>query len=186
MTGSSNAGEHFFISVTVDVIVVSILLAIVGRKQRRLVEAHERLAHSEKVATLGQVAAQVAHEVRNPLAGLLLYSEHLKSKVSGTLPEGEAQIVDKIIDTVNHLTSTTEQILNFARPLKLTPQRVDLNAVARDVIELLRTEIAANASRRSWNFIILRYWGCSTKHRFMRPHSTWYSTLFSPCLAVAA
>src|SRR5262245_9891116 len=48
--------EHFFISITVDVIVVTILLAIVNRKQRRLVAAHEQLAHSEKIATLGRVA----------------------------------------------------------------------------------------------------------------------------------
>jgi C4-dicarboxylate-specific signal transduction histidine kinase len=74
--------EHFFISMTVDVIVVSILLAIVDHKQRRLVAAHEQLAHSEKIATLGRVAAQVAHEVRNPLAGLLLYSVHLKGKLT--------------------------------------------------------------------------------------------------------
>jgi C4-dicarboxylate-specific signal transduction histidine kinase len=61
--------EHFFISMTVDLIVVSTLLAIVNRKQRRLVEMNQQLAHNEKVATLGRVAAQVAHEVRNPLAG---------------------------------------------------------------------------------------------------------------------
>lgn len=137
-------GEHFFISMTVDVIVVSILLALVDRKQRRLVEAHERLAHSEKVATLGRVAAQVAHEVRNPLAGLLLYSLHLKSKVEGKYSEGEAQLIDRIIDTTNHLTRTTEQILNFARPVKLAPQRVDLNRVIADVTQLLRTLISAN------------------------------------------
>ena len=85
--------EHFFISMTVDLIVVSILLVIVDRKQRRLVEAHQQLAHNEKVATLGRVAAQVAHEVRNPLAGLLLYSEHLKGKIDGKLPNGDAQLM---------------------------------------------------------------------------------------------
>ena len=136
--------EHFFISTTVDVIVVSILLAIVARKQKRLVEAHERLAHSEKVATLGRVAAQVAHEVRNPLSGLLLYSEHLKTKVAGKLPDSEAQLIDKIIATINHLASTTEQILNFARPVTLAPRRVDLNGVVPDVIQLLSTEITTN------------------------------------------
>ena len=136
--------EHFFISMTVDLIVVSILLALVDRQQRRLVEAHEKLAHSEKIATLGRVAAQVAHEVRNPLAGLLLYSEHLKDKVAGKLPDGEVELIDKIIHTVNNLTSTTEQILSFARPVKLTPTRVDLNSVARDVIQLLGTEISAH------------------------------------------
>jgi signal transduction histidine kinase len=135
--------EHFFISMTVDVIVVSILLAIVNRKQKRLVEANQRLAHNEKVATLGRVAAQVAHEVRNPLTGLLLYSEHLKGKIDGKLPNGDAVLIDKIIDTINNLTATTEQILNFARPVTLAPRRVDLNEVARDVTQLLSTEIAA-------------------------------------------
>jgi len=136
--------EHFFISMTVDVIVVSILLAIVDRKQRRLVEAHEQLARSERIATLGRVAAQVAHEVRNPLAGLLLYSVHLKGKLEGKLPNGDAQLIDKIIETINHLTATTEQILNYARPVTLAPRRVDLNEVAKDVIQLLSTEVSAH------------------------------------------
>lgn len=137
--------EHFFISMTVDVIVVSILLTIVNRKQRRLVEVNQQLAHNEKVATLGRVAAQVAHEVRNPLAGLLLYSEHLKGKIDGKLPNGDAQLIDKIIDTINNLTATTEQILNFARPVTLAPRKVDMNEVARDAIQLLSTEIAAHS-----------------------------------------
>jgi len=137
--------EHFFISMTVDVIVVSILLVIVNRKQRRLVEVNQQLAQNEKVATLGRVAAQVAHEVRNPLAGLLLYSEHLKGKINGKLPDGDAQLIDKIIDTINNLTATTEQILNFARPVTLAPRRVDLNEVARDATQLLSSEIAAHS-----------------------------------------
>lgn len=137
--------EHFFISMTVDVIVVSILLAIVDRKQRRLVAVNEQLAHSEKVATLGRVAAQVAHEVRNPLAGLLLYSEHLKSRLDGKLSDTDTQLVDKIINTINHLTATTEQIMNFARPVTLAPKSVDLNTVAQDVVQLLNTEISAHA-----------------------------------------
>jgi len=135
---------------TVDLIVVSILLAMVDRNQRRLVAANEQLAHSEKVATLGRVAAQVAHEVRNPLAGLLLYSEHLKGKLDGKLSNGDAQLVDKIIDTINNLTATTEQILNYARPVMLAPKRVDLNAVAQDVIQLLGTEIAAHKIETSF------------------------------------
>jgi signal transduction histidine kinase len=136
--------EHFFISMTVDVIVVSILLAIVDHKQRRLVAAHEQLAHSEKIATLGRVAAQVAHEVRNPLAGLLLYSVHLKGKLEGKLPDADAQLIDKVIETINHLTATTEQILNYARPVTLAPKQVDLNEVAKDVVELLSTEVSAH------------------------------------------
>ncbi|MGZ8846357.1 MAG: sensor histidine kinase [Pyrinomonadaceae bacterium] len=134
-------GEHFFISITVDVIVVSILLALVNRKQKRLIEAHHRLAQSERIAMLGRVAAQVAHEVRNPLSGMLLYSLHLKSKVNGHLAESEVELIDKIIGTINHLTNTTEQILNFARPVKLGLHWVDLNGVVADVLQLLQAEI---------------------------------------------
>jgi signal transduction histidine kinase len=137
-------GEHFFISMTVDVIVVSILLALVDRKHKRLIEAHGRLAHTERIATLGRVAAQVAHEVRNPLAGLLLYSLHLKSKVAGELPAGDVQLIDKIIETINHLTHTTEQILNFARPINLAKRQVDLNHVVADVTQLLKAQIEVN------------------------------------------
>jgi len=136
--------EHVFISMTVDVIVVSILLGIVNRKQQRLMAANEQLAHSEKIATLGRVAAQVAHEVRNPLAGLLLYSEHLKGKLDGKVSAGDAQLIDKIIETINHLTATTEQILNYARPVTLALKTVDLNDVARDALQLLSPEISAH------------------------------------------
>ena len=136
--------EHFFISITVDLVVVTILLAIVDRNQRRLAAANEQLAHNEKIATLGRVAAQVAHEVRNPLAGLLLYSEHLKGRLNGKLAPADAQLIEKIIATINNLTATTEQILNYARPVTLAPKKVDLNEVAPDIVQLLTTEIASH------------------------------------------
>ena len=158
--GPENAGwrwdiqqrsEHFFISMTVDLVVVGILLALVSRQQRRiversaeLVEAHEQLAHHEKIAALGRVAAQVAHEVRNPLAGLLLYSLHLKDQVANKLSAGEVQLIDKIIDTINKLTNTTGQILNFARPMNLVRHRIEVNRVIIDVLQLLKAQISAN------------------------------------------
>ncbi len=109
-----------------------------------LVEAHDRLAHAEKIAALGRVSAQVAHEVRNPLAGLLLYSVHLKDKVSDKLPASEVQLIDKIIDTINQLTRTTEQILNFASPVRPARQRVVLDRVVGDVLQLLKSQLSAN------------------------------------------
>lgn len=116
----------------------------VAERTAELVEAHDRLAHSRRVAALGRVAAQVAHEVRNPLHALLLYSTHLKTELAGKLDAGEIEIFDSIIDTINQLTSTTEQILDFARPIRLALKPVELNSVVNAVLKLLHAQISAN------------------------------------------
>ena len=109
----------------------------------RLRRMQERLAHQEKIAALGRAAAQVAHEVKNPLAGLLLYSMHLRGKAEGKLAEGELALVDKIVNTVNHLTDTVNQVLDYARPVCISPRPGDLNRVVTDVLQLLRPQIEA-------------------------------------------
>jgi len=116
----------------------------VAERTAELIEVHERLARNGKVAALGRVAAQVAHEVRNPLYGLLLYSTHLKEELAGQLAEDQVELFNNIIDTINQLTSLTEQILDFGRPVRLALQPVELNSVVSAVLKLLRLQISAN------------------------------------------
>jgi len=115
----------------------------VAERTAELVETHKRLVQQERIAALGRAAAQVAHEVKNPLAGLLLYSLHLKSKL-GDSAKSEAELVDKIVDTINHLTDRVEQILGFARPLNLKRSSGNLNRIVHHVLELLQPQITAN------------------------------------------
>ena len=115
----------------------------VAERTAELVETHKRLVTQERIAALGRAAAQVAHEVKNPLAGLLLYSLHLKGKAAN-FSENEKYLVDKIVDTINHLNSRVEQILGFARPVNLTVRPGNLNQMVNDVLELLRPQLTAN------------------------------------------
>ena len=115
----------------------------VEERTAELVETHKQLVAQERIAALGRAAAQVAHEVKNPLAGLLLYSMHLKSKAS-TFSETEASIVDKIVATINHLNQRVQQILGLARPVNLTLRPADLNQMVNDVVELLRPQLTTN------------------------------------------
>jgi two-component system sensor histidine kinase HydH len=110
----------------------------------RLRQMQARLAHQDKIAALGRAAALVAHEVKNPLSGLLLYAMHLKSKAAGKLSEGELTLVDKIVDTINHLAGTVEQVMAHARPVSIAPRLADLNLVVSDVLQLLRPQMEAN------------------------------------------
>ena len=108
----------------------------VDERTAELIETHKQLVSQERIAALGRAAAQVAHEVKNPLAGLLLYSLHLKEK-SSNFSESQTYLVDKIVDTIKHLNSRVEQILGFARPVKLTLVSGNLNQVVNDVLELI-------------------------------------------------
>ena len=115
----------------------------VDQRTAELIETHKRLVHQERIAALGRAAAQVAHEVKNPLAGLLLYALHLKSKAAN-FSQSEAALVDKIVNTINHLNSRVEQILGFARPVNLKLRSGDLNQIITDVLELVRPQLLAN------------------------------------------
>lgn len=115
----------------------------VAERTAELLETHKRLVRQERIAALGRAAAQVAHEVKNPLAGLLLYSLHLKSKAD-RFSESEASLVDKIVDTINHLIQRVEQILNLARPVSLTLRPGNLRKIIENVLELLRPQLTAN------------------------------------------
>jgi signal transduction histidine kinase len=115
----------------------------VDERTAELVETHKRLVTQERIAALGRAAAQVAHEVKNPLAGLLLYSLHLKDK-SSNFSESQIYLLDKIVNTINHLNSRVEQILGFARPVSLTLHSEDLNQIVNDILELLRPQLKAN------------------------------------------
>lgn len=108
-------------------------------------EMQDHLARNERISALGRAAAQVAHEVKNPLAGLRLYSLHLKSRAEGKLSESEMAMVDKIADGIGRLAVTTEQILNFARPVELKLTGCDLNNLLADILQVLAPQLRENS-----------------------------------------
>lgn len=126
--------------VTRDALVQSVARAI-RRHEVCLCQGRVPLTHDEKIVALGRMAAQVAHEVRNPLAGLQLYSIHLKSRLAGQVPAGEIALVDKIIDGISQLADTTERVLDFARTISLSRRQSDLNRIVLDSLALLEPQL---------------------------------------------
>src|SRR5882672_11710818 len=81
----------------------------------------ERL-RSGALAALGRMATQVAHELKNPLAGLRLYARHLEQRLGKTGDDDGAGLAQKITSTVDHLAAVVQEITAFGRP----PERGDL------------------------------------------------------------
>ncbi len=81
-----------------------------------LKDNQNKLVQAEKLASMGQMAAGIAHEINNPLGVVLMYSHILK----GELEQGGVQAkedVDKIIEEAERTRKIVRGILNFARSL---------------------------------------------------------------------
>jgi PAS domain S-box-containing protein len=97
----------------------------------------ERLLSAERMAALGEVAAKVAHEIRNPLVSVGGFAKRLESKLDGNLQE-YARIISS---EVRRLENILKDILGFVREVRISRKKVDLNDVVGNVIDLLREEL---------------------------------------------
>ena len=98
-----------------------------------------RDAHSKRITALGQFAAGVAHEIRNPLNSIGMTAQHLKSVFSQpeVKPEDieEAKELLEIVDQkITELKQTSEQFLTLNRPRKLNVEPVNLNTLMDRVL----------------------------------------------------
>jgi two-component system sensor histidine kinase HydH len=78
----------------------------------------ERL-RSGALAALGRMATQVAHELKNPLAGLRLYARHLEQRLARNEDGEGSDLARKISSTVDHLAGVVSEITAFGRPPEL-------------------------------------------------------------------
>ena len=90
----------------------------------------QQLADQAALAQLGEFAAVVAHEVRNPLAGVKGSLQVLQSR-QATAPE-DRRVIEAMIARLDTLNAKVEDILRFARPRSPRIERVDVRAVAID------------------------------------------------------
>ncbi len=110
-----------------------------ARLYERLVDAEEHMRQNEKLSALGLLAAEVAHEIRNPLTVMKMLYHSLDLKFPAQDPRTEdARLMGEKIE---HLNKIVERILDFARTTepKLVP--VDLNAVVEELSLLVRHKL---------------------------------------------
>jgi signal transduction histidine kinase len=103
-------------------------------------EREHRLIRSERLATVGRMAAQIAHEVRNPLSSIGLNAELLGDELSTEADEAR-RMVASIIGEVDRLTEITETYLRFTRLPRPKLEREDLGGLVASVVAMGRGEI---------------------------------------------
>ncbi|WP_042444388.1 sensor histidine kinase [Azospirillum sp. B510] len=93
----------------------------------------------EKLAILGEAAAVIAHEIRNPLGIIKTSSQVLRMKSQP--PEASDRLIGFVLDEVGRMEALVQELLDYARPKAAMRQVVDLGAELRNVLEFIAAEM---------------------------------------------
>lgn len=98
-----------------------------------LTEQQLRIQQAERLAAVGELAAGLAHEVKNPLAGIKVSIEVLKNELD--LEQDDKEIFSRIINEINRIESLLKHLLNYARPSKPRPASVSIHEILEGLIK---------------------------------------------------
>jgi len=113
--------------------------ALIERRQADEDKAHlqGQLRHADRLATIGQLAAGVAHELNEPLGTILGFAQLIQKQPG--LPEAVAPDLEKIVTTCLHAREIIRKLMLFARQMPPQKTCVDLNAVIEEALCLLES-----------------------------------------------
>jgi two-component system NtrC family sensor kinase len=98
-----------------------------------------QLAHTEKMVAVGTLAAGVAHEVNNPLAGVLASIENMRDNPDDE--EMRSRYLQLVADGLKRIERTVANLLNFARPREIVLEPTSINHNLRHVVELVAYQL---------------------------------------------
>jgi len=102
-------------------------------------DMQQQLSRAERLATLGQVAAGIAHEIRNPLVGIGSTAALLRDEIDAS-DEKRADL-DIILNETRRLDRIVNQIIDYARPRDLMPTTWAVDGIVDEVLKLLDTRL---------------------------------------------
>jgi signal transduction histidine kinase len=129
----ADPGSHGHVMVARDI-------TTAGRLERERADLERRLAQSEKLLALGQFVAGIAHELNNPLQGVL---GHLELVRRTRLPRPVARDLSLVYREANRAARIVRNLLVFAGSGRLTRRRVSLNRVVAEVLSLRAASLRA-------------------------------------------
>ena len=102
----------------------------------------EKMAQAEKLASVGELATCVAHEIKNPLAGISCAVEILMDDYRDDDPKKEVFL--EILEQVHRLDKTVRDLMDFAKPADISPAMTDINGILKKIVKFLEPKTKAD------------------------------------------
>ena len=118
-------------------------LVIIFEDVTREVRMEDEMRRIGELAAVGQLAASIAHELRNPLSSIKGAAQYLRKEYSDH--GAVCEFLDIIIEEVNILNRITTEFLDFARPLRLNLKEIDINDVIFRTVQFMHLAITRNS-----------------------------------------
>jgi signal transduction histidine kinase len=120
------------------------LLTKLERARRRVERYHyEQMKRADRLASIGEMAAGIAHEIKNPLAGIAGVIQVLKK--DQTVGDQKRAVLEEVLSQVERMDKAVRNLLSFARPPEPKMTLVDINELISKLLEFLAPQFAKNA-----------------------------------------
>ncbi len=116
---------------------------------REVHSLRKEILRNQRLASVGRLAAGVAHEVRNPLSSIKGFATYFKERHRDK-PEDQ-QIAGIMIQEVDRLNRVIGQLLDFARPIKIIPKKVSVPQLIADALKLVEAQANEKEIHVEWH-----------------------------------
>jgi two-component system, NtrC family, sensor kinase len=125
----------------IDMVALEVSMLVERREAEQIhSKLEEQLRHADRLATIGQLAAGVAHEINEPLANVLGFAQ--LARKTPAVPEQIAADLDKIVVNCLHAREVIQKLLTFAHQMPPSMAALDLNQIVNDGLYFLESRCA--------------------------------------------
>ena len=120
------------------------LLTKLERARRRVERYHyEQMKRADRLASIGEMAAGIAHEIKNPLAGIAGVIQVLKKEQA--VGDPKRMVLEEVLSQVERMDKAVRNLLSFARPPEPRMTLVDINELIGKLLDFLAPQFAKNS-----------------------------------------
>ena len=115
---------------------------LIEKRTKQLKEAQEQLIKSERLAAIGQVAAMVGHDLRNPLTSIKGATYYLKKKLGLKMDEKAMEMLELVEKDVEHSNEIITDLMEYSKEIRLELTETTPKSIVRDALSLI--EVSEN------------------------------------------